>query len=78
MRRHHESLMNRRSQTPHRNEPLNDQRFHDLIGRASAFFAAAERDMNAERAAAIAEIQGWMQAYGLTVDDLRNEIEVSP
>lgn len=70
--------MNRRPQTPGRSEPLNDQRFNDLIGRASAFFATAERDMKTEKAAAIAEIQAWMLEYGLTVDDLRDTADLHP
>jgi len=70
--------MNWRPRTPSRNEPLNDQRFNDLIGRANAFYATAERDMIAERAAAIAEIKGWMLEYGLSVDDLRDTAEFNP
>jgi antitoxin component HigA of HigAB toxin-antitoxin module len=41
-----------------------------LIRGASAFFAAAERDEVAERAAAIEEIKALMDEYGLTVQDL--------
>lgn len=70
--------MNRRSQSSNRSEPLNDQRFQDLIDRASAFFAAAERDLDSEKAAVIAEIQACMQEYGLTVDDLRDNPGVNP
>ena len=44
---------NKRPPTPIRSEPLNDQRFNDLIGKASAFFATFERDLQGERAAAI-------------------------
>lgn len=66
---------NRRPLAPTRSEPLNDQRFHDLIGRASAFFATAERDMQGEKIAAIAEINARMAEYGLTLDDLRDPNE---
>ncbi len=72
MKHHNESPVKRRQQTPGRSEPLNDQRFQDLIGRASVFFATAEREMKADKAAAIAEIQARMLEYGLTVDDLRD------
>ena len=47
----------------------------DLIGKASAFFATAERDMVAEKAAAITEIKALMAEYGLTLDDLRDPVE---
>ncbi len=50
--------------------PLGEDRFKQLIHGASAFFAAAERDMDAERAAAIVEIQALMREYGLTISDL--------
>jgi len=50
--------------------PLGDSRFQELIKGASAYFAAAERDVEAEKAQAIAEIQGLMQQYGLTAEDL--------
>lgn len=55
---------------PVRQEPLGDHRFQELIRGASAFFAAAERDEVAERAAAIEEIKALMDEYGLTVQDL--------
>ena len=55
---------------PVRQEPLGDDRFPELIRGASAFFAAAERDEQAERAAAIEEIKALMTEYGLTVQDL--------
>ena len=56
---------------PARQEPLTDSRFEDLLQRASAFFAATERDPEAEKQAAIAEIIESMEQYGLTVEDLR-------
>lgn len=55
---------------PVRQAPLGDDRFQELIRGASAFFAAAERDEVAERAAAIEEIKALMDEYGLTVQDL--------
>ncbi len=58
-------------QAPARQEPLSDRRFEDLLQQASAFFAQAERDPEAERQAAIAEIIETMNRYGLTVEDLR-------
>lgn len=70
--------MNRRPQSPNRSEPLNDQRFQDLIRKASTFFSAAERDLDSEKAAVIAEIKACMQEYGLTVDDLRDNSDVKP
>lgn len=66
---------NRRPPAPTRSEPLNDQRFNDLIGKASAFFATAERDMQGEKAAAIAEINARMLEYGLTLEDLMDPAE---
>ncbi len=54
-----------------RSEPLNEHRFQDLLSRASDFFAQAERDVDGERALAIADIVQTMRRYGLTVDDLR-------
>ena len=54
-----------------RHDPLTDRRFEDLLQQASAFFAQAERDPEAERQAAIAEIIETMDRYGLTVADLR-------
>lgn len=61
---------NKRPLVPSRSEPLNDQRFNDLIGKASAFFATFERDLQGERAAAIEEINARMVEYGLTLEDL--------
>ena len=55
---------------PARQEPLTDRRFEDLLQQASAFFARSERDPEAERQAAIAEIIETMDQYGLTVEDL--------
>lgn len=50
--------------------PMGDNRFQELMRGASAFFAAAERDVVAEKAAAIQDIQRLMNEYGLTVEDL--------
>lgn len=51
--------------------PLSDERFQSLLSEAGAFFAEAERDVEAERVAAINEIWRTLALYGLTVDDLR-------
>ena len=59
------------SSHPTRQDPLTDRRFEDLLQQASAFFAATERNPEAERQAAIAEIIETMKRYGLTVEDLR-------
>ncbi|WP_146115066.1 H-NS histone family protein [Malikia spinosa] len=59
------------SPPPARQEPLTDRRFEDLLQQASAFFAATERNPEAEKQAAIAEIIESMEQYGLTVEDLR-------
>ncbi len=56
---------------PARKDPLSDARYQDLLSKAGAFFADAERDTKGERAAMIAEIVQTMERYGLTVDDLR-------
>jgi hypothetical protein len=56
---------------PVRQDPLTDRRFEDLLLQASAFFAQAERDPEAERQAAIAEIIETLERHGLTVADLR-------
>jgi len=53
-------------------EPLGDQRYQELVARAAAFFAESERDVEAERAAALTEILALMDEYGLTPDDLRD------
>lgn len=53
--------------------PLGDDRFQELIRSASAFFAEAERDVNAEKAQAIVDIQRLMAERGLTVDDLMDQ-----
>jgi hypothetical protein len=50
---------------------LSDERFQTLLSKAGAFFAEAERDVEAERAAVIEEILQTLAIYGLTVDDLR-------
>ncbi len=52
--------------------PLGDDRFQELIRGASAFFAAAERDVVAEKAQAIRGIQQLMEKYELSVADLRD------
>ena len=52
-------------------EPLTDRRFEDLLQQASAFFAQSERDPEADKRAAIAEIIETMNRYGITVKDLR-------
>lgn len=59
------------SSHPTRQDPLTDRRFEDLLQQASALFAAAERDPEAEKQAAIAEIIETMNRYGLTLADLR-------
>lgn len=59
---------------PARQDPLTNRRFEDLLQQASAFFAEAERDPEADRQAAIAEIIETMNRYGLTVEDLRDTI----
>jgi hypothetical protein len=51
--------------------PLSNERFQTLLSKAGAFFAEAERDVEAERAAAIEEILQTLAFHGLTVDDLR-------
>ena len=56
---------------PARQEPLTDRRFEDLLQQASAFFAQSERDPEAEKQVAIAEIIETMNRYGLTLADLR-------
>jgi DNA-binding protein H-NS len=49
---------------------LTDRRFEDLLQQASAFFAQEERDPEADKQAAIAEIIETMNRYGITVKDL--------
>ena len=63
----------RRPSFPHpvRQDPLSDRRFEDLLQQASAFFAQAERDPEAEKQAAIVEIIETLERHGLTVEDLR-------
>lgn len=51
-------------------EPLSDDRFQDLLSKAGAFFAEAERDVEGERAAVIQEILQTLDRFGLTVVDL--------
>ena len=55
----------------HRKEPLSDTRFQDLLLKAGAFFAEAERDGEGERAEVIAEILQTLDRYGLKVEDLK-------
>lgn len=55
---------------PARQTPLGDNRYEELVRQASAFFAAAERDEVAEKAAAIEDIKRRLLEYGLTVEDL--------
>ena len=52
--------------------PLGDDRFQSLLAKANAFFAEAERDVVAERAAAITEIRALMAEYGLSIEDLQD------
>lgn len=54
-----------------RKDPLSDTRFQDLLLKAGAFFAEAERDVEGERAAVITEILQTLDRYGLTVEDLK-------
>lgn len=61
----------RQTRAPARREPLTDRRFEDLLQQANAFFAQSERDPEAEKQAAIAEIIETLKRYGLTVEDLR-------
>lgn len=52
--------------------PLGDDRFQALLVKANAFFAEAERDTVAERAAAIVEIRALMVEYGINAQDLQD------
>lgn len=70
MRSHSNRPPARSAPPARRQEPLADQRYQDLIHRASAFFAAAERDVEAEKSAAIVEIKDLMLRYGLTLEDV--------
>ena len=69
----HSDRAHRRPSFPHpvRQDPLSDRRFEDLLQQASAFFAQAERDPEADKRAAIAEIIETMNRYGITVKYLR-------
>lgn len=69
----HSDRAHRRPSFPHpvRQDPLSDRRFEDLLQQASAFFAQAERDPEAEKQAAIVEIIETLERHGLTVEDLR-------
>ena len=57
---------------PVQQTPLGDDRFESLLAKANAFFAEAGRDVVAERAAVIAEIQALMAEYRLSVEDLQD------
>lgn len=57
--------------TDDRKDPLSEARYRDLLSKAVAFFAQAQRDVQSERADAMAEILRTLQRYGLTVEDLR-------
>jgi uncharacterized protein YdaU (DUF1376 family) len=50
---------------------LSEKRFEELLKSASSFFAEAEGHTEEERQAVIVEIIATMDAYGLTVEDLR-------
>lgn len=52
--------------------PLGDVRFQALLAQANAFFNSAERDMVAEKAAAIVEIRALMAEYQLSLDDIQD------
>lgn len=72
--RHSSTTPRRRNERPKQTAapttPLGDNRFQELIRGASAFFAQAERDVVADKATAIREIQALMAEYGLTLADL--------
>ena len=51
-------------------EPLSDQRYEDLLKRASVFFASAVGPSADERQAVMEEIQAVMGRYGFTPGDL--------
>lgn len=57
--------------TKDKREPLSDTRFQDLLSKAGKFFAEAERDVDGERAAVIAEILDTLKRHDLTLDDLK-------
>lgn len=67
----HDPARSSQPRTKGRQAPLSDDRFHALLSKAGEFFAEAERDVEAEKPAVIAEIRQTMDVYGLTVDDLR-------
>lgn len=60
-----------RGSYPARKDPLSDERFNDLLSKAGAFFAAAEKDVEGERAAMIESILQTLESYGLSVEDLK-------
>ncbi|MDP3519733.1 MAG: hypothetical protein Q8S02_03855 [Hydrogenophaga sp.] len=51
---------------------MGDDRFQFLLAQANAFFDSAERDMVAEKAAAIVEIKALMAEHQLSLDDLQD------
>lgn len=51
---------------------LGDDRFQFLLAQANAFFGTAERDMVAEKAAAIVEIKALMAEHQLSLNDLQD------
>lgn len=55
-----------------RQTPLSDDRYRDLMQKMGELFAAAERDDEAERLAAIEDIKAQMLRYGLTAADLED------
>ncbi|MFW2357697.1 hypothetical protein [Hydrogenophaga sp.] len=59
-----------RPRLTYKQEPLSDQRFHDLVNAMGAFFASVEKDTAAQKVAAIAEIENLMRQHGLSVDDI--------
>ena len=54
----------------HRTEVLSEQRFAELLRRASSFFADAEGHSEQVRQAAITEILSTMKRYGIRPADL--------
>lgn len=63
----------RRALAPVSLTPLDDDRFQALLSQAQEFFAHAERDTVADKAAVIQEILDLMRTYHLSVDDLQDE-----
>ncbi|MDZ4294016.1 MAG: hypothetical protein U1C47_19100 [Hydrogenophaga sp.] len=52
---------------------LSDQRFHALLSAAGEFFASFERDVDAEKAAALVDILALMTRYGISLEDLEDQ-----